>query len=433
MYDMGGNITSKKEYAVTSGTPTGSYVGSDYSYATEGWKDQLVSFNGEQCVYDEIGNPTTYRNHNLSWTKVRRLARFDNHTFEYNASGIRTKKNNITYTLDGNKILKQEGNSETEYLTFYYGINGIVGFNYWGTDYYYVKNLQGDVYEIYQDDNGTPTCVAKYEYDAWGNIVAITDGNGTDVSNDPYHIANVNPIRYRSYYYDRETNLYYLESRYYDPETGRFLNADRYITTGTGFMGFNMFVYCNNNPVNYSDASGAFLLATIAGAIIGGIAGGISAMKSKKSIVAGVVTGAATGAGIGYVCDSVAGSIATGGVATGAYVAGGIALCGAIGMAGNFSNQLINYEIDKKIAEHNGKKMDDFADYIDVNSIVVSGIASATASVSSIGAGIVVNFAFSGLSTGIDKVAKGVADVIIGSNANIWSAIIDWISQEIFC
>ncbi len=82
-YDMGGNITSKKEYAVTSGTPTGSYVGSDYTYATEGWKDQLVSFNGEQCVYDEIGNPTTYRNHNLSWTKVRRLASFDNHTFEY--------------------------------------------------------------------------------------------------------------------------------------------------------------------------------------------------------------------------------------------------------------------------------------------------------------------------------------------------------------
>ncbi|MBO5967055.1 MAG: hypothetical protein J6S14_00985, partial [Clostridia bacterium] len=104
-YDVGGNITSKKEYAVTSGTPTGSYVGSDYTYATEGWKDQLVSFNGEQCVYDEIGNPTTYRNHNLSWTKVRRLASFDGNNFSYNAAGIRTKKNKITYTLDSNKIL----------------------------------------------------------------------------------------------------------------------------------------------------------------------------------------------------------------------------------------------------------------------------------------------------------------------------------------
>ncbi|MBO5967049.1 MAG: RHS repeat-associated core domain-containing protein, partial [Clostridia bacterium] len=166
-------------------------------------------------------------------------------------------KNNITYTLDGNKILKQEGNSETEYLTFYYGINGIVGFNYWGTEYYYVKNLQGDVYEIYQDDGGTLSCVAKYEYDAWGNILAITDGNGTDVSNDPYHIANVNPIRYRSYYYDRETNLYYLESRYYDPETGRFLNADNlgYMELET-LTGLNLYAYCINNPVMKTDPTG---------------------------------------------------------------------------------------------------------------------------------------------------------------------------------
>ncbi|MBO5966936.1 MAG: RHS repeat-associated core domain-containing protein [Clostridia bacterium] len=94
-------------------------------------------------------------------------------------------------------------------------------------------------------------------YDAWGNILAITDGNGTDVSNVADHIANVNPIRYRSYYYDRETNLYYLESRYYDPETGRFLNADNlgYMEPGT-VAGLNLYAYCLNNPVVRYDPTG---------------------------------------------------------------------------------------------------------------------------------------------------------------------------------
>jgi RHS repeat-associated protein len=68
---------------------------------------------------------------------------------------------------------------------------------------------------------------------------------------------NLNPFRYRGYYYDRETGFYYLQSRYYDPETGRFLNADGLISTGTGVAGYNMYAYCNNNPVNYIDPSGA--------------------------------------------------------------------------------------------------------------------------------------------------------------------------------
>ena len=281
-------------------------MGNDYFYATEGWKDQLVSFNGEQCVYDEIGNPTTYRNHNLSLTKVRRLASFDNHTFEYNASGIRTKKNNITYTLDGNKLLKQtEGRNV---LTFHYGLNGIVGCRYGDTDYYYHKNLQGDVYEIYSVDALSEyRCVAKYVYDAWGNILAITDGDGEDKSSDISHIAYINPIRYRSYYYDRETNLYYLESRYYDPETGRFLNADSidYLDPET-IQGANLYAYCINNPVMHLDACGTFWFGLILGAVVGLVTGLVDYAQKRAneedldwkdgfqiglSVVVGAVTG----------------------------------------------------------------------------------------------------------------------------------------------
>lgn len=92
------------------------------------------------------------------------------------------------------------------------------------------------------------TEVASYVYDAWGNI--------KDTKGEPT-IREINPIRYRSYVYDTETGLYYLQSRYYDPLTGRFLNADIYCDTGTGTpLSTNMFAYCENNPVNYLDPNG---------------------------------------------------------------------------------------------------------------------------------------------------------------------------------
>ena len=63
-------------------------------------------------------------------------------------------------------------------------------------------------------------------------------------------------MRYRGYVYYNETGLYYLQSRYYDPITCRFINADGYVSTGAGLNGFNMFAYCNNNPVMCFDSSG---------------------------------------------------------------------------------------------------------------------------------------------------------------------------------
>ena len=90
---------------------------------------------------------------------------------------------------------------------------------------------------------------AWYEYDAWGNVVSV--GGNAD-------IANLNPIRYRGYYYDAETGFYYLNSRYYDPEVCRFINADGYTSTGQGLLGNNMFAYCLNNPINTNDYSGNY-------------------------------------------------------------------------------------------------------------------------------------------------------------------------------
>lgn len=105
------------------------------------------------------------------------------------------------------------------------------------------------------DSNGA--VVVKYTYDSWGKLLSITDAQGNDISANSEHIGNINPIRYRGYYYDTETGLYYLQSRYYDPETGRFVNADGYVKTPTdSLFSTNMFAYCENNPVNKADYGG---------------------------------------------------------------------------------------------------------------------------------------------------------------------------------
>lgn len=128
-------------------------------------------------------------------------------------------------------------------LDFFYDANGTpYALKYNGTVYYYITNLQGDVIQIV-DASGN--AVATYEYDPYGKVISAT---GT--------LAETNPIRYRGYYYDTETGLYYLQSRYYDPTVGRFISADSIVSTGQGVLGNNMFAYCLNNPIHRIDPSG---------------------------------------------------------------------------------------------------------------------------------------------------------------------------------
>lgn len=134
-----------------------------------------------------------------------------------------------------------------------------------------------------------------------------------------------NPLRYRGYVYDRETNLYYLQSRYYNPTWGRFINADSRLSTGQGLLGNNMFAYCLNNPVTYCDTEGES--ATIAGAVIGGIFGAINGIMSGGSIeeiLACAATGAITGAIAGFAADISVASFGVGGAIIASAVAGGL-------------------------------------------------------------------------------------------------------------
>jgi len=111
--------------------------------------------------------------------------------------------------------------------------------------------LQGDVIAILNDSG---TCVAEYSYDAWGNCT-VTKATDT--------IAYDNPLRYRGYYYDFDSGLYYFQSRFYDANTGRFINADDadYIGINGGIVSNNLFAYCDNNPVNKVDPSGKWVVS----------------------------------------------------------------------------------------------------------------------------------------------------------------------------
>lgn len=247
-YDIRGNITSKTE----SGTTT------TFSYSNSSWKDELTAVNGTPLTYDENGNVLTYGDKSFTWNTGRNLESItdgDNkYSYTYDENGIRTSKtvNGVTtyYNTRDGVILSQTDGTNTMY--FQYDTNGFpLGFIYNGIQYFYLTNQMGDVISI-TDTAGT--VVANYEYDAWGKVLtADTD------------IAKLNPIRYRGYYYDNETDYYYLQSRYYDSNICRFINSDvaeiskisKEITAGT-----NLFAYCNNDSVNNSDPNGTISISS---------------------------------------------------------------------------------------------------------------------------------------------------------------------------
>ena len=125
-----------------------------------------------------------------------------------------------------------------------------------GATYYYVTNLQGDVVALLDASGST---VASYAYDPYGKVLSA---EGT--------MAETNPLRYRGYYYDTESGLYYLQSRYYDPTTCRFINADTtdvVVIAAIGITDKNLFAYCENNPIQQKDSDGRFAHLIIGAAV----------------------------------------------------------------------------------------------------------------------------------------------------------------------
>ena len=167
----------------------------------------------------------------------------------YNANGMRTQKkvgSKVTdyYYDSNNNLIAQKTDNAT--LFFYYDTeNSPVALSYNGKMFYYVKNLQGDIVKILDEDGQEK---ASYVYNAWGNILSQSEDE----------LSSINPLRYRGYVYDEDTTLYYLQTRYYDPTTGRFINADdtAFISSSGTAIGDNIYTYCENDPVNNVDYTG---------------------------------------------------------------------------------------------------------------------------------------------------------------------------------
>lgn len=301
-YDNAGNILSKKTYALTAEGTTPSTLYSTYSYGyTDSWGDLLTSYRGVNITYDEIGNPLSYYNGNsyiFTWEdgKLLKTANVGTNTlsFTYNHDGIRTSKtvNNVThnYSVSSSQIVSEEwGNSHITYLYDHLGTP--IGMQYRtssmnkGTFYtfWFEKNHLGDIVAIY---NEAGTKVLSYTYDAWGNKTTTWHNNSGSNS-----YAQYNSLTYRGYYFDSETNLYYLGSRYYDATTGRFLNADSYINANDKLNGNNIFAYCSNNPIKYVDSDGEWI-HIVAGGIIGGVTSFISAKLTGASTTDALISAA---------------------------------------------------------------------------------------------------------------------------------------------
>ena len=348
-----------------------------FEYTNSSWEDQVTKYNNKAITYDELGNIKTYNGKTFEWANARELVKITGNdsiiNYVYNVDGIRTKKivNGITtdYVLDGNNVIIENRNGNVIYY-IRDNIGDVIGLKYLNQLYYYKKNYQGDVIGIY-NNNGEE--IATYEYDAWGNILNVLDNAGIEIT-DNTHIALINPYRYRGYYYDVETNLYYLKSRYYSPELHRFISIDSSIYQNISSK--NLYIYCGNNPVVRRDNEGDSFL----GGLIWGFAG--AAINVGAKMIDNVSRGKSVTDGIGEaLIDGAVGGIA-------AYTSFGITIGVTIAtnIVSNTINESISYVSGQK--ELNADNVNESALNIGKNTVVDSTL-------SLISGGIVKNLGFS--------------------------------------
>lgn len=346
-YDNGGNILTKKEYSYTTGTLGTALDTITYGYGDSSWKDLLTSYDGQALTSDTLGNLTNDGTWSYTWQHGRQLAQMskpngggtENISFTYDAKGRRiAKERETTGSVDGNSY-RYAFTAEYTYLDdmltdmkwteidgsdssfhFTYDAVGPMSMTFCGAEYFYLKNAQGDVTGLV-DSSGTQ--VVAYTYDAWGNILSTT-GSMAD------SLGYTNPLRYRGYFYDTETGLYYVSSRYYNPGIGRFINTDDVDLLGINgdFASLNLFAYCGNNPVSREDTNGECWISVgimAVGGLIGAAISAVSSAVTQKALTGtvnwkSVGVAAATGFVSGAIAASplgLAGQVIAGGVTGG--------------------------------------------------------------------------------------------------------------------
>ena len=239
------------------------------NYGDATWSDLLTSIGGQSLTADEIGNLLSDGTWTYTWQHGRQLAGMSkagtNIAYGYDSDGKRITKtvNGTTYNYHylGDQLVELTWGGNK--LHFTYDSTGPLSVNYNGTEYFYVKNAQGDVTGLVTTSG---TRVVTYTFDAWGNPLSTTGSLATT-------LGAQNPLRYRGYVYDTETGLYYLQSRYYNPTWGRFIGADDTAalsaSPGRTHWDKNLYAYCDNNPTSRVDDEGELWDTLLCGAIMG--------------------------------------------------------------------------------------------------------------------------------------------------------------------
>ena len=350
-YDDRGNIVSKISRDIATNSNAGQAF---YSYDTS-HMDRLntyTAYNGNGYItkdrlyqYDEVGNLCRITDGagyfiGFGWSQGKKLTRYTcgetDNTYYYNESGLVSKVvkangSSVEYFYDDDQLEYEEYRSASGSILrvhkYFYDDDGVVRFimtsaGIFGNNvnvnlYAYVYDGAGNITDLVQLKMQRPqfplvsaSLAAHYEYDAYGRIVSETNYARTE------NIAKLNPIRYKGYYYETDTEMYRLDSRYYDPLIGRFINADDpslLTESPNDLTDKNLYNYCDNNPVNRKDSDGEFWHIAV-GAAIGAATSALIEIGRQlycdgkvtdwgsvaQNAISGAVTGglAASGAGL---------------------------------------------------------------------------------------------------------------------------------------
>ena len=369
--------------------------------------DRITSYGGNQVTYDQYNRISSYGSLSFTWTG-KQLTNVTTsgsiYSYEYNQNGLRIKKTNtsnntyMTYLYEGDKLIKQyDGTNKVFYL---YDDNGVLYGLIWnGTKYFYRRNVIGEIIDII-DINGN--VVVTYTYDPYGKLMS-TSGSLAST------LGIINSMLYKGYVYDVETQLFYCNSRYYSPELCRFISPDsiEYLDPQS-INGLNLYCYCMNNPIMYSDPSGHFVITAtmiwaaigIGAAIGGGIGFGAAYIPDVienveadgfqwsdlntfegnwQHYIGSTLGGAVAGAGIGL-CSVLGGglgvALSTGTVLSigGTAISGGTAL--AMGVGGAFLTGGLGYAVRTGISDQENFEWSDM--FIETGANAISGMLTFT-------------------------------------------------------
>lgn len=368
-YDASNNITKYKE--LDSNNTILKQIQFNYNSSCKYRLDSIsVTENNSTTTYNVTYDNTTgllpisFMGNSFTY-EGKRLIGYNNYNYEYNVYGRRIRKylsdNSIDikyyYDVNNNLLFEDRGTYKIKYL---YDTNNEIyslvfdrSINTFDINvYFYIKDEHGVIHAISDVDGNI---IGRYEYNGYGLITNIIQNN------DTLNIMNINPLRYKTYYYDIESEMYYLNNRYYNPMLCRFITPDSYeYIEVTNVDSYNLYTYCYNNPVMYSDPEGNYgiLTALFVGALIGAAVGG--AFETTKqlfnnggdwsklnlgTIVSSVFLGGVLGA-VGGIGSSTFGTFLAGASTMSAFKIGGWY---TISMGLSFAGGFLGYSIDKGI------------------------------------------------------------------------------------